>query len=148
MYYKYGKHLYEINSQDVDKIVQSFRRKMAHIQNELKKEKHKCLIPSCNKKAIKSHSVQKSKHLKNIAEQGKVHGKSINYIDVESFLNGKMQFEDIGINKASTFDGFCAFHDNELFKDIEKGDYSPDSLRHNCLLYLRSISHEICFLQA
>lgn len=82
-----------------------------------------CVVPKeyhikCSGKIINAHTVSKSSSLKKIAKDGHVYKilKNVN----ESFLNsGSVIPKLIGINKASTFTGFCQAHDRELFSPIE-----------------------------
>lgn len=105
------------------------------------KRKTTCLYPNCNYKPILSHSLQKSL-LKSIADETN-HVKRIN-VNVEFKLNGKFSVleENIGINEASTFEGFCNNHDTEIFKPIETGNIDYTNKEHHFLLLYRSISRE------
>lgn len=49
----------------------------------------------------------------------------------------------VGIKEASTFAGYCALHDGQLFKDIEIKPLQEDDNRQAALLFLRAISYEI-----
>lgn len=80
--------------------------------------KHRCLVPetlqkNCGKKC-NAHSISKQAILRQISED--------NQLIRFEFKLQKVQAEasKIGINKASTFAGFCDKHDNEIFKDIDK----------------------------
>jgi hypothetical protein len=106
-----------------------------------KKRKASCLYPGCNDVPIKSHSLQKSL-LKSIADNTN-HVKRI-FVDVEFKLNGKFSAveEDIGINEASTFEGFCSKHDTEIFSPIETNKIDYNNNEHLFLLLYRSITRE------
>lgn len=104
-----------------------------------------CSVPSsmnakCSGKIIKAHSISKSSSLKEIANNG----------HVLTTFKGAIGFEDgfkitpkkIGIQKASTFTGFCAHHDKTLFQAIEDKDFVVSE--GNCfLIAYRAISREI-----
>ena len=80
-----------------------------------------CVFPdqsSCSEKVIKAHSIQKKKILNYIAENGMVISS-----DVQKALFSK-EFKKIGISSASTFFGFCNYHDTTIFSEIENNDYA------------------------
>lgn len=82
-----------------------------------------CLHPSpgkdCGKKIIKAHTVQKNGGLNCIAKDGHVLSFQINF---EMLNSGNIVPAKIGINRASTFTGFCNIHDNATFEPIEKNE--------------------------
>ena len=81
---------------------------------------------------IAAHSIQKSGQLKHIAENNHV-------MRVNSSLGalikneGKPSISKVGWNKASTFNGFCKKHDNDLFKPIDEHSLLPNS--YQIMLY-------------
>jgi hypothetical protein len=99
------------------------------------------LFPGCKDIPIKSHSLQKSL-LKSITDHTN-HVKKIG-IDVEFKINGKFAIieETVGINNASTFEGFCNKHDTEIFLPIEAKGLNFDNEEHLFLLLYRSIARE------
>ena len=116
---KYKKcHLYRSESEPVKgwevakKIRSSFNKSECLIPSSYKKDK-------CKGKIIRAHTVTKSLSLKKIARDGHVY----------SFLTDEKGYGDptktlfvldlLGINQASTFNGFCAEHDRKIFSDIE-----------------------------
>ena len=79
-----------------------------------------CVFPDqshCSEKVIKAHSIQKNKILNRIAENGMLISSGIG-----KTLFTK-EFEKIGISSASTFFGFCNYHDTIIFSEIENKDY-------------------------
>jgi hypothetical protein len=108
----------------VDEI--KLRKKIIHkVFKKIRGKNYSCFYPGCCKKAIGSHSQSKSSSLKSIEENGLVI--SLHY---DAFANDPTpKWEPIGINKVSKFPGFCAAHDNELFKKV-------DSISSNPLTYL------------
>jgi len=71
-----------------------------------------CVFPNksgCSKKPIKAHSIQKNKILRHIAVNGMIISG-----DIRKTLFTH-EFEEIGINSASTFFGFCNNHDASIF---------------------------------
>ena len=88
---------------------------------------------NCSGKISDAHSVQKSFVLKEISEKGHVY----------SLLKNQLQ----GINKASTFPGFCSYHDTTVFrpidfkKDIRVQRFSDEQV---CLFHFRALAKEYC----
>jgi hypothetical protein len=110
-------------------------------KNIHKEIKTSCLYPGCNDFPIKSHSLQKSL-LKSIADNTN-HIKRIT-INAEFKVNGQFTIneENIGINEASTFAGFCNKHDAEIFAPIETNNIDLTNNEHLFLLLYRSICRE------
>ncbi|ATG57961.1 MULTISPECIES: YecA family protein [Pseudoalteromonas] len=79
----------------------------------------KSLHGECAKKIVKAHTVARSSSLKAIAVDGHVLGIKLGLESLQKH-NGKIRPEKIGINSASTFTGFCAKHDDQLFSCLEK----------------------------
>jgi hypothetical protein len=87
-------------------------------------------------KIIKAHSIQKNRSLSEIADNGHV------YIISSGKNNWKLTYEKRGINKVSTFLGFCKLHDNELFEPIDNYPLIPTD--QQIILYsYRSICREL-----
>lgn len=84
-------------------------------------KKGRCLHFDANgrcKKFIKAHSIQKNQALSSIATNGEVYMVASKHSNLKKH-NGKLRFEKTGINRASTFLGFCKAHDHELFAPID-----------------------------
>lgn len=109
-------------------------------QNRMKQKKFLCMYPGCSEYCIKSHSVQKKLELRNISKNGNVNGLNADLTSYESYLQNEATFRVIGISDASTFNGYCAKHDHDIFEPIENGKYELTNQYHNLLLYLRSLS--------
>ena len=80
----------------------------------------KCIFPDqskCSEKVIRAHSIQKNKILNHIAENGMVVSSNM----LRTLFT--KEFDKIGIGSASTFFGFCNFHDSIVFSEIENKDY-------------------------
>lgn len=95
----------------------------------------------CAGKAISSHSVQRGGGLAAIQEKGHVLSPKTTLEDLVKH-NGKPQIKSLGIRKASTFPGFCAGHDAQVFLPIEK----PNAVLNRTsafLLAYRSICLEL-----
>lgn len=82
----------------------------------------RCLYPDhtkCSEKIIDAHSIQNNKILKKISKNGEV------YMPTNKkwgFIEGEMT--KWGRKEATTFNGFCGYHDNEVFKEIENNDFN------------------------
>jgi hypothetical protein len=106
----------------------------------------KCFHPStgkgsCQGKIIQSHTISKSSSLKKVARNGKVlHFKP----SISSLFDndGNLSVEEVGINQASTFPGFCKKHDKEMFSPIEDKDFECNEY-NSFLLGYRALTKEI-----
>ena len=100
--------------------------------------KKECLHPeaphSCRGRIVRAHTVQRSSGLAKIADDG--------HVLTPDSSKAITEFIRIGINKASTFTGFCKYHDDTLFAPIEK--FPLTLTRHHAfLLAFRVVSHEL-----
>jgi hypothetical protein len=109
-------------------------------------EKRYCLHPeassdTCDGDIVKAHTVQRSGGLSNISVDGHVlrFDWSMRTL-IEN--NGSLAPQKIGINRASTFTGFCGRHDNSLFAEIEKKPYQATPEQSFVLGY-RAICREL-----
>jgi SEC-C motif len=95
----------------------------------------------CKGKIIDAHTVSKSGSLRGIASNGKVYNftPSINSLFDN---NGMFNLREIGIGQASTFPGFCAHHDKQLFAPIEDCIFEANAYNATLLGY-RAISNEL-----
>lgn len=100
-----------------------------------------CIHPDkerCKGKIVKAHSIQNNKILNKIAKNGEVYMvKSV----VDSGINLKLKFKLIGRSVATTFTGFCGFHDKTIFEPIEDQDYIGTK-QQNFLFAYRVFSFE------
>src|ERR1700730_15764365 len=124
-------------------------RKVEHLQNMLERSRREfarkyCLhreAPStCSNKIISAHSVQRAILEKHIAENGHVLQIKITaHVDPVGLL---AKPEKIGLNKATTFSGFCSKHDAELFQPLESAafDFEPKQM---ALLAYRAVCREL-----
>ncbi|WP_123409387.1 SEC-C domain-containing protein [Pseudomonas frederiksbergensis] len=108
------------------------------------KKTKKCSVPQslaheCSKKIINAHTVSKSSSLKAIAKDGHVLKISI---DLKINAAPSIILDEVGINNASTFSGFCSVHDKNLFSSIEDEAFRPVPL-HCFLVTYRGISKEL-----
>ncbi|MCQ8183451.1 hypothetical protein NP603_20230 [Methylomonas sp. SURF-1] len=95
-------------------------------QKELK-NKGRCLHydnrSRCNE-IINAHSIQKNQLLDTVAVDGHVYTVSKNFGDFKDDSSG-VPYKKRGIDKVSTFLGFCKRHDNELFEPIDNSRLIP-----------------------
>lgn len=94
----------------------------------------------CNGKIIQSHTVSKSGSLRRIAKNGHVLNFKPN-INTLFKTGGKFEVVEVGISQASTFPGFCAHHDKNLFAPIEDQAFEINNY-HTTLLGYRALSRE------
>ncbi len=92
------------------------------------KNKGRCLHfnsgEKCNKEIINAHSIQKKGLLSTIAHDGHVYVYDRNYWSLKK-NEGMVSFKKNGINRVSTFMGFCKIHDHELFEPIDNYPMTP-----------------------
>lgn len=86
-------------------------------------EKGYCLHPDaakgvCGGGIIDAHTVQKRGGLKAISENGHVYSPR-NGASFIANTGGRIEPRKVGVNSASTFQGFCGKHDNIMFKPAE-----------------------------
>lgn len=105
-----------------------------------------CLHPSadkstCGSRAIQSHTVRRSADLSVIAHKGHVYQGNA---DLETLFEngGRIAVELIDVNRASTFFGFCAKHDTEIFSPLENQELAPTDEQAFLLAY-RVVSKEL-----
>ena len=86
-----------------------------------------CLAPSawlgeCKGKIVRAHTVPKSGSLRKIARNGHVYSfvPSLEYVEKNHGPGPTLW----GVNKASTFFGFCSHHDNTIFSSLENQAFS------------------------
>jgi hypothetical protein len=90
---------------------------------------------------IKAHSIQRNRSLSAIADKGHVYKLASNMSSLKK-SKGRLAFEKCGVNKVSTFLGFCRKHDNELFEPIDNFPLVPTD--QQVLLYAyRSLCREL-----
>ena len=123
-----------VNIWDASKV---FRRAFSH---------KKCLAPDawqngCSGKIARAHTVPKSGSLQLIAQGGHVYSFVPNLENLQKH-KGELLPQLLGINKASTFTGFCSAHDNNIFVPLEKQTFT--GTREQCfLLAYRALAREI-----
>lgn len=110
-----------------------------------------CLHPEasrglCRGSIARAHTIQRSGGLSRIAENGHVYSlKPSMKMLIE--LNGKVVPTSLGINQASTFTGFCGFHDSETFRGLEREPFVATDEQCFLLTY-RAFSREFFMKRA
>jgi len=89
---------------------------------------------------INAHTVQRAGGLESIQEDRHVLTTKFTFGDLMKH-NGKPPPRLVGINRASTFPGFCAKHDAQLFRPVEGADLSLDRSTA-FLLAFRAVAYE------
>ena len=79
--------------------------------------------------------------MKFLARDGYVYGFNADFPTLNK-TNGMPDVRRIGISNASTFTGFCGFHDNQTFEPIEKYPFQSNQ-QHTFLLGYRAICKEV-----
>ncbi len=107
-----------------------------------------CLCPAeekwqCSGNIINAHTISKSQNLKQIADQQHVYGLSKSFQDAHRL--GGPDYKLLSINKASTFTGFCSYHDDKLFGPLEKKAFIGS--KEQCLLLAYRIIARELFLK-
>lgn len=100
-----------------------------------------CLCPGCKETPINSHSQQMRGALSLIARDGKVVAPERKIFSPISKLNHHI--EPVSIRKASTFKGFCARHDTEVFRAIERRPLVPNDEEQVLAFHRRALGFEI-----
>lgn len=84
-----------------------------------------------------AHSIQKNRILNRISQDGHIYKFTPDHVGIIVLS----RFDRTSINKASTFQGFCDFHDNKLFHPIEALEYSNEA-KQNFLFAFKALALE------
>ncbi|MGE7843561.1 YecA family protein [Lysinibacillus sp. NPDC093712] len=99
-----------------------------------------CIHPEkekCSNSIIKAHSIQNNRILTTLARNGMLYMIK----GAPTAARYKLKFKEIGRKEATTFTGFCGYHDNMLFEPIEDKEYIGDEQQHFLFAY-RAFSFE------
>jgi hypothetical protein len=101
----------------------------------------RCLLEDneCSERIIQAHTIQNKVVLDKLSHDGHVY---MTAFDPKLGL----EFKLIGKNQATTFSGFCSFHDNKIFKliDLElESDFDQPSMEQIVLFFFRNICMEL-----
>ena len=115
--------LIDIGMQNKNLDVQTFIDKVKPNKTHYKEYKHRkknairrCLCPTCSEQTISSHAISKKSTLEKIAEDGHV----FCFVRDEK---GGCEIKKRGMEQATTFNGFCSTHDNDIFAKIDAHDF-------------------------
>jgi len=102
----------------------------------------RCLAPgmNCENGVVQAHSVQNSQILDLLVRDG--HVKALTR-RIDKNVGPVIDFTDVGRNQATTFGGFCASHDSEIFKAIDIRSFQADDLEHLFLSSYRAVAREL-----
>lgn len=81
----------------------------------------------CSSVIKEAHSIQNNRFLNRISKDGHVYQISG---EISKKKGHHAVFKKISRNKASTFFGFCDYHDTELFKPIELREYTGEPIQN------------------
>ena len=103
---------------------------------------HRCLEPTmqCQNAAIRAHSIQNSRVLDLLVDNGHVVGFK-RRVDIKS--GPTIEFGLIGRNEAATFAGLCADHDRAIFAPIDTQEIDRNNPQLLFLLAYRSVLREL-----
>ncbi len=110
--------------------------------------KGQCLHPyagpkTCSGRVIEAHTIQRNAGLNHIARDGHVGSFLIHPSKLpRSRRDVNSEAHRVGIGEASTFNGFCSRHDNELFAPIDDRPFEGD-VEQIMLLGYRAVCHEL-----
>lgn len=115
-----------------------FDQRATEYKKKAKKEIKTCYHPRCANKSINTHILQKNGILSEISPN-----RHLWKLEIDRFKNPYYQFKRKGIENVFTFNGFCDYHDNELFKEIENTEIDFEDYRNFLKFSLRALYNEI-----
>jgi hypothetical protein len=95
---------------------------------------------NCSSKIIFAHSIQNNRILKKISHNGEVLCFSVTEDNDNNDI--KLLLSRTGRKKATTFTGFCNFHDTKLFTPIELNNYHDGNEQQQFLFAYRALAKE------
>jgi hypothetical protein len=114
------------------------------LQSSMRREfaQKSCLHPEaaaglCNK-IIDAHTVQRANTLQALLDS---ENHLLSFHPFEPDSRGHLKLQRLGWRKASTFTGFCGYHDSKIFEPVERGPFvfTPETA---FLLTYRALCHE------
>jgi hypothetical protein len=114
-------------------------------------EQGQCLAPgpwkhNCSPQIARAHTVPRSGSLKRIARYGHVYAYPLSFQGLHK-TDGRVNPQLVGINRASTFTGFCSEHDRSIFATLEKMNFRATPEQCFLLCY-RALCREFFIKQA
>lgn len=86
--------------------------------------------------AIKSHAISKKKNLRRISKSN-----SVKVLGHDYRSPNKRELKNTAIKSATTFPGFCGYHDKKIFEPIEGKDLDVFSSEHIFLYCFRALAY-------
>lgn len=119
-----------VSGEDLGRLFQTFNLRFG-----------KCLEPtmSCEKTAIRAHSIQNS----NVIDLLEVNNHVVALRPDISDGQATVEFKLVGRNQASTFTGLCSHHDHTIFAPIDSRPLGLKNKQQLFLLAYRSITREL-----
>lgn len=121
-----------LRQENIDTIV-------ANCLKKSRKRKRNCFVFNCKNKTVNSHVLSQSVILKNISTNSLLMGLNAQ----KRKRNEKLKFVPTGLKETLAFNGFCKYHDNEVFKSIEYQDATFDNMKNQILVSVRGVYYEI-----
>lgn len=121
-----------------ERSVRNWQKADKHVRNY----RHRCLIPLCDRAAIRSHAIQRAAIENAFAIGGHVYTTNMSFLSaLNKDASKEREIKKVSSRKAGTFSGFCAEQDHQLFKTVED---PKESKRENMqiALYVRSVALE------
>ena len=119
-----------LNKSNEQKLAEAIVIANHNIKNEARIKR--CLHPNhdeCQGKIVKAHAIQNNRILNRIADNGML-------ITMDGTFHLMFQASDVkGRGIATTFTGFCKFHDKVLFQDIEDKEFMSSEKQVFLLTY-------------
>jgi len=119
----------------------------------IKEENVKCLEPheQCQENLIRSHSVQDSRILEQLAENQHIYilkpdMNEVSKAKTDEYVEPQLEFKLESIHEATTFKGLCNTHDTEIFKPIDTEELDMENKEHVFLLTYRAVLKELAIL--
>lgn len=119
---------------DGKKLEEKFNKTYNKISNNAKDSFCFNKNEQCNNKIIRAHTIQENRILNQLSENG-----DVLYI---SYGDRELKFKKVGKGKATTFTGFCGYHDNKIFSPIENYDFIKENKEQQFLFAYRIIARE------
>lgn len=102
-------------------------------------KKQPCRVYRCKNKVINSHVVWKKGVLNKMSNDNHLYTLNVN----RTRTNNLTKLQRKGTNKVLNFKGFCSFHDNSIFKSVERYDTDYSAQRNQLIIAIRGLIHEI-----
>lgn len=119
-----------LNKTEEQRLAEAVKTSMQNINSEARMKR--CLHPDqnqCSGKIVKAHAIQNNRILNKIAENGMV-------VTLDGTSHYMFQTSDTkGRGVATTFTGFCSYHDKTLFQDIEDKEFTGSKKQLFLLTY-------------